>query len=124
MPRLGWLVVVLALLLGGWLTFDGCRALVIGDYVTPRSGAYAGQLGPWAKLVSAVGLDPRSTGVKATHVLLGIAWLVGATAFAIRAPWAWTGLMACAVLSLWYLPFGTLIAVVQIVLLFTPALRR
>jgi hypothetical protein len=41
--------------------YDGSRALIVGDYVTPKSGAYAGQLGPWAKLVAAVGIEPRST---------------------------------------------------------------
>ena len=35
-------------------------ALVKGDYVTPKSGPYAGQLGPWSNVVSAS--NPRATG--------------------------------------------------------------
>jgi hypothetical protein len=42
----GWIVAALAALNGGWMTFDGARALIVGDYVTPSSGEYAGQLGP------------------------------------------------------------------------------
>lgn len=61
MDWLRLLAVALALIESGWMAFDGMRALLVGDYVTPRSGPYAGQLGPWARLVSAVGIEPRST---------------------------------------------------------------
>ena len=117
MKSLAWIIVVLGLLLGAWLTFDGSRALIVGDYVTPSSGQYAGQLGPWAKVVSAIGIAPRSTLMKAVHVGLGTTWLVTTIAFGFRAPWAWTGMLACAIATLWYLPFGTIIGVIQIVLL-------
>ena len=124
MPRLGWVVIVLALVEAGWLTFDGTRALVVGDYVTPKSGPHAGQLGPWSKVVAAVGIEPRSTLMKSIHLVLGAAWLVVIVCYAMRMPWAWTGMLVCAVLGLWYLPIGTLLSVVQIVLLALPALRR
>lgn len=38
MHGLGWVVLVMALVEGGWLAFDGGRALVVGDYVTAQSG--------------------------------------------------------------------------------------
>jgi hypothetical protein len=41
-----WLIAALVLLNGGWMAFDGGRALMLGDYVTPRTGQFAGQLGP------------------------------------------------------------------------------
>lgn len=123
MHWLGWIVLLLAFVEGGWLAFDGARALVVGDYVTPRSGPYAGQLGPWSKLVSAVGIAPRSTLMKSIHVALGSAWLAVMICFALRLPWAWTGMLVCAIAGLWYLPFGTLLSVVQIVLLVLPQLR-
>ncbi|BBO23554.1 conserved hypothetical protein [Candidatus Nitrosymbiomonas proteolyticus] len=123
MHWLGWIVLALAFIEGGWLAFDGGRALVVGDYVTPTSGQYAGQLGPWAKVVSAVGIEPRSTLMKSIHLGLGVAWLVVMICFALRLPWAWAGMVACAALGLWYLPFGTLLSIVQVVLLLMPALR-
>ncbi|MEZ6195762.1 MAG: hypothetical protein R3F20_08540 [Planctomycetota bacterium] len=123
MHWLGWIVVALAVLEGGWMAFDGGRAFVVGDYVTPRSGPYAGQLGPWSKVVAAVGIEPRSTAMKAIHLLVGLAGLVAAAGFVARTAWGWKALLIFAICGLWYLPFGTLLGVVQIVLLLLPALR-
>jgi hypothetical protein len=123
MPWLRWVVLALAFIEGGWLAFDGGRALVVGDYVTPKSGPHAGRLGPWAKLVSALGIAPRSILMKAIHFTLGLVWLAVMLCYAFGLSWAWAGMLVCAVLGLWYLPFGTLLSVVQIVLLLLPALR-
>lgn len=101
------IVVALALIVGSWMAFDGTRALTVGDYVTPRTGPYAGQLGPWHYVVEKVGIDPRSTAMKIIFVVFGVAWLVTAVAFARRAAWARPALMTIAVFSLWYLPVGT-----------------
>lgn len=123
MHWLGWVVVALAVLEAGWFAFDGGRALIVGDYVTPASGPYAGQLGPWAQLVSAIGIEPRSTLMKSIHLVLGLGWLAVIVCFALRLSGAWWGMVICAAAALWYLPFGTLLSVVQIVLLMLPALR-
>ena len=77
MHWLGWIVVLLAIIEGGWLAYDGGHALILGDYVTPKSGQYQGQLGPWSKVVSAIGIEPRSTLMKCIHLIFGIAWIVG-----------------------------------------------
>ena len=84
MHWLGWVVLALALIEGGWLAFDGGHALITGDYVTPKSGQYAGQLGPWSKLVTAIGIEPRSTLMKCIHLTLGSVWLVVMVCFALR----------------------------------------
>ncbi len=110
-------------ILGLWLTFDGARALVTGEYVTPKAGPHAGQLGPWAGIVRALGLEPKSTAVKCVHVMLGLAWLVSLAGFALRANWGRSALMVCSVASLWYLPVGTVIGGVILAILST-ALRR
>ena len=36
MSWIGWIVLLLALVEGGWFAFDGATALVTGDYVTPE----------------------------------------------------------------------------------------
>lgn len=118
-----WIVVVLALTVGGWMAFDGAHALLVGDYVTPRTGEHAGRLGPWAALVSAVGIEPRSTLMQSAFLTYGMTWIVVMVAFIRGAPWAWWGMVLAAAGSLWYLPFGTLLGVVQLALLFLPALR-
>jgi hypothetical protein len=121
---LGWLVVVLALIEGGWLAFDGGHALITGDYVTPQSADRRGQLGPWAKVVAAVGIDPRSTLMKGIQLGLGIGFLAMTACFALGVPSARTGMILCAVLTLWYLPMGTLLSLIQIVVLLLPALHN
>jgi len=115
------IVVVLAFVEGGWLAFDGGHALVTGDYVTPRSGRFAGQLGPWSKLVSEIGIVPRSTLMMSIHLVIGLAWLGMIAGYVARLPRAGAGMLACAIAGLWYLPFGTLLSVVQIALLLGPA---
>lgn len=120
MHRTGLIVVVLAALNGGWMMFDGARALVTGDYIMPSSGEYAGQLGPWADVVGAVGLDPRSTTVKVAFVVYGGALVLVAVAFSMRAPCARRSQLVVAALGLWYLPFGTILNLAVIVLLLLP----
>jgi hypothetical protein len=114
---------IIALLVGGWFAFDGTRALVRGDYVTPQSGPGAGKLGPWAKVVSAIGIDPRSKIMKFAHVFLGILWLVALLLFLSRSALGWYALVSCSVLSLWHLPIGTVLSVIELCLLFLPISR-
>jgi hypothetical protein len=124
MPVLSWFVLALALLQGAWLAFDGSRALAVGEYITPTSGPRAGELGPWARVVEAVGLDPRSTLVKTLHVVLGVAWLGATIMFAWHPATGWWAMLVCAAASLWYLPIGTVASLAVIGLLLTPQLRN
>ncbi|MGW1616621.1 hypothetical protein ACWCQZ_45820 [Streptomyces sp. NPDC002285] len=119
----GWVVLTLVAIIGGWMLFDGLHALVSGDFVTPNSGEHAGQLGPWAGLLSAAGLDPRSTLVKVAFVGYASAYLAAGIAFAARAQGAWWAVFVLAALGLWYLPFGTVANLAVIALVLTPALR-
>jgi len=64
-------LVALIALEAGWLAFDGAHAILTGDYVTPSTGPHAGQLGPWAALARAIGVDPRSTGMNAFFLAYG-----------------------------------------------------
>ncbi len=84
-----WVVAALVLLNGGWMAFDGGRALVIGDYVTPKSGQLAGTLGPWSRVVQTVGIDPRSTLMKFMFLSYGLAYLAATAAFLLGTSTAW-----------------------------------
>lgn len=124
--RMIWLRIAILLhggILGLWLFFDGVRALVTGEFVTPKTGPYAGQLGPWAKVVRAVGVDPKSTVMKIAHILIGLGWFVALGGFVARADWGRSAVVICSIASLWYLPVGTLIGGVTLAILIT-ALRR
>ena len=111
------LVLLLGLIEAGWMTFDGCRALLVGDYVTPTSGPYAGQIGAWSKLVGAAGIDPRGTPMKSLFAVYGLVWIVVLVNFALGARWAWSAMVGMAAGALWFLPFGTVASVVQLALL-------
>lgn len=117
------MIIVLAVAAAGFMVFDGIRALTVGDYLTPSSGEYEGQLGPWSSIVGALGLDPRSSTMKWIFVGYGTTWLVVAAAFAQARAWAWWAMVAMAVGSLWYLILGTLISVLILVLLMLPGVR-
>lgn len=120
----GWIVIALAVLNAGWMVFDGTRALTVGDYVTPQTGEYAGQLGPWSNVVRSVGLEPRSTQMKLIFVSYGTVMLVIAVCFALKLSWAWWAMIIAALLGLWYLPVGTIVNVIVLILLFLPPLRQ
>jgi len=111
-------LLAIAIVLGGWMLLDGLRAFIRGDYLTPKSGAYAGQLGPWAALLQRMGIAPRSALVKGLHLAVGAAWLVSAAGLWLDATWWRTGMAGAALVSLWYLPFGTLGALIVWALLF------
>lgn len=99
------------------MTFDGTRALIAGDYVRPTSGQYAGQLGPWSKIVKSIGIDPESTFMKMIFLVWGLTGLTITFCYALNLDWAWKGMLIANICSLWYLVPGTGMSTVQIILL-------
>jgi hypothetical protein len=112
------------LLMAGWTIFDGLHALVTGDFVTPKTGPYAGQLGPWAAVFEAVGIPPRSEAVAVGFVAYGSVYLGFLGAFLVRRRFGWLGLLACAILGLVYLVVGTVLNALILAMLWLPSVRR
>jgi hypothetical protein len=112
-----WIIVILVAFTSGWMLFDGTRALILGDYVTPKSGVYSGQLGPWSNLVRAIGIEPRSTFMKSIFVAYGLIALAGVVCFVARTSWSNTFLVIVCILGLWYLPIGTVANLIALILL-------
>ena len=97
------IVPAIAFTMGGWLIFDGIRALATGMYTVFATGAHAAELGPWSQLLRYIGINPLSVHVKWAHILLGLAWVLGGIGFiALQARACWF-LVATAIASLWYL---------------------
>ena len=111
-----WLSLLLVASTAGWMVFDGTRALIVGDYVTPQSGEFAGQLGPWSNLVKAVGIEPRSLGMKLIFIAQGLATLIAVIYYILNKSWARSGLLTAMLLGLWYLPIGTLLNLTALIL--------
>ena len=116
MPWARWVVLGLVLFNGGWMAFDGLHAVIKGDYVTPKSGAHTGQLGPWARVMDAVGIEPRSDVAKWIFVLYGGLFVLAASCYFAGLVWAPIAVIVMALLGLWYVPFGTLINIIVIAL--------
>ncbi|MBK9708710.1 MAG: hypothetical protein IPO77_17405 [Acidobacteria bacterium] len=110
MPYIKRIIIVLSLLQAFWMTFDGTRALIIGDYITPKSGPNAGRLGPWSGLVTSLGIEPRSTLMKSVFICYGLAWLTMVVFYVMGDGRVWWPMLALAVGTLWYLPVGTAIS--------------
>jgi hypothetical protein len=102
------LLIFASALQGSWMLADGFHALRRGHY-------YGTRLGPWAAIVSRAGIDPNSTTMMHAFVAFGVLWLsvfalvVGRDRFA--APLA----IVAGILTLWFLPIGTLLSAITIV---------
>ncbi len=115
-PLSVWVYCVCAWLLGWWLAFDGLRQRVTGDYTRLN-----GQLGPWAALVSAVGLDPLSLGW--FFVVLGLSFVAASFGLYLRQRWGYTVGLAASAIGLLYLGLGTPVAVICLVALLVAPTR-
>jgi hypothetical protein len=115
--------VALGLLLGIWMLIDGVHAFATGSYITPPGGAYDRSLGPWAWALGLMQIDPLGTSAKLAFVLLGLIWLVHARNVAVNKV-IFPAAILLGVLTLWYLPFGTIIAAVELLALFLNAGRK
>ncbi len=111
------IITLLSLLNAGYMAFDGGRALITGDYIRPANGDYAGQLGPWTKIVTAIGIDPMSTLMKSVFLIIGIYGILATLCFAFNVQSGWKLLLAFAILSIWNLMFGTISSALVIILL-------
>jgi len=112
-----WAYLALTWLLGWWLVYDGLHQRLWGDYV--RIG---GQLGPWANLAQAVGVDPMRLSLPFIAIGFG---LIGAS-FGVywQRRWGYGAALALSAVSVLYLGFGTPVALLSLILLLLPASRR
>ena len=108
----------------GFMVVDGGRALATGDYIRPKSGTHAGQLGPWAQAVEKVGINPESTPMKVIFVVWGLVGLYITLSFIQDKPWAWKAMLVVNIASLWYAMVGTFSSMIQIALLVISKLLR
>ena len=111
-PWVRWPVALLAAGDAAWMAYDGMKALTTGHFNTIN-----GQLGPWADLVSALGIDPRGMGMKVFFVAYGACWLVTTLIYLIHPRIGRPLMVVAAVGSIWGLVFGTINSVAQLVLL-------
>jgi hypothetical protein len=93
---------LLALLVGGYMLLDGSYARINDQYI-------GGTLGPWAVLVKAIGIDPRSYTMNDIFIFFGICWLGAILFYLFKRR---TAIFGMAIASLWYVPFGAILSIV------------
>src|SRR4029077_927944 len=97
-------------ILGAWLIFDGTRKLVTGYY----TGEQTIGLGPWATLVSAIGIRPSD--VAFPFLFLGMLWIVNGVIVLLGSITRYERRIAISIVTLFYALPGTLVGLVTIVL--------
>ena len=110
-PRLAtFAIAILSFILGAWLTFDSTRKLLTGYY----TGEQTIGLGPWATIVSALGVRPADMAFPL--LFLGIIWIVNGVIVLLGANTRYERTIAISVVTLFYAIPGTLVGVLNIVL--------
>lgn len=102
-------LLLLALLNGGWMLFDGLHVLKKGKYFGPEKP------GLWSNIVASLGINPFSIGP--VFVALGIIWFISVVGLLASTSWGWLALMVSAIVTLWYVKIGTVISLIVIMLL-------
>lgn len=103
------LVTFLAFLNGAFMLLDGIFVLLKGKYIGPEKP------GPWANLFYKLGVDVFKLGP--LFIVFGLLWLTWLYAFWTQQPWAYRFGVLVSIFTLWYLPVGTFISIVVLVLL-------
>ena len=104
------LIAFLSFFIGGWMVFDGSRKLLTRLY----TGEDTVGLGPWAGIVSLVGIRPSDMAFP--FVLLGGLWIVNAVILLLGAAGRYERTILASVLTLWYLVPGALISLATLIL--------
>jgi len=102
-------IVLLALLNGGWMLFDGLHVIRKGKYFGPE------EPGSWSKIATSLGVNPFSMGP--LFVILGLVWYVSVVGLLLSSSWGWWALLVSAIATLWYIKIGTIISIIVISLL-------
>jgi hypothetical protein len=95
---------------GGYMLFDGIHKATTGTY-------FGGRVGPWAYVVSSIGISPDS--MAPVFIIVGALWVASAIGLLLGFGWARALVAALAIITLAYPLFGTLLAIIVLVLLFT-----
>lgn len=103
------IVTILGLLNGCYMVFDGLFVILKGKYIGPEKP------GLWANIFYKMGVDVFKLGP--LFILFGALWLIWIFALWTNQTWAFVLGIIVSVLTLWYLPVGTFISLIILVLL-------
>src|SRR5713226_6710510 len=102
------IIAILSFIIGSWLIFDSARKLLTGYY----TGEQTMGLGPWATIVSALGVRPADLAFP--FLFLGIIWIVNGVIVLLGASTRYERTIAISIATSFYAVPGTLISVLTI----------
>src|SRR5439155_4491774 len=101
---------IFGFILGAWLIFDSVRKLFTGYH----TGEQSISLGPWATIVSALGIRPADMAF--LFLFLGIVWMVNGVIVLLGASTSYERTIAIFIVTLFCILPGTLVGILNIVL--------
>ena len=93
------------------MLLDGIYVILKGKYIGPDKP------GPWANLFYKLDINVFKLGP--LFIILGIVWLIFLLGLWTSQSWTYLLGLIIAILTLWYLPFGTLLATIILIVLLT-----
>jgi hypothetical protein len=103
------LITILGFLNGGYMLLDGIYVLLKGKYIGPEKP------GPWANIFYKMDINVFKLGPM--FIAFGIMWLIWLYSLWANLSWSHAfGIIVC-ILTLWYLPVGTLLSLVILLIL-------
>jgi hypothetical protein len=103
------LITILGLLNGGYMLLDGIYVLLKGKYIGPAKP------GPWANIFYKMDVNVFKLGP--VFIAFGIMWLIWIYALWANLSWSYAFGIVCCILTLWYLPVGTLLSIIILLIL-------
>lgn len=103
------IVVILSMVIGAYMLIDGIFVILNGKYIGPVKP------GPWSILFEKLNINVFKLGP--LFCLYGAAWIVFSYFLSMNTSWVRIFGVILGLSTLWYLPLGTLISMIVIVML-------
>ena len=107
--RMKILITILGLLNGGYMLLDGIYVILKGKYIAPEKP------GPWANLFYKLKIEVFNLGP--LFIAFGVLCLFWLYCLLTHQSWAYILGIVISVLTLWYLPVGTIFSVIILLIL-------
>lgn len=103
------LLIIIAFIAGGFMLLDGIYVMLNGKYIGPDKP------GPWANLFYKLNVNVFKLGP--LFVTYGLVWLIFLYGVITSQAWACKLGLIISLLTLWYLPVGTLLSLIVLAVL-------
>lgn len=103
------IITILSLINGLYMLIDGIHVIIKSKYLGPEKP------GPWANTFHKMNIDVFNLGP--LFIIYGIAWLTFLYGIWTGQSWAYFFGIIISILTLWYLPIGTFISIIILILL-------